>query len=222
GDGPELVYPVMLRLAGQPCLVVGGGAVAARKAAGLLLCSADVTVVAPTLCASLADEVGRGEVRWRKGRFRPEDLEGMRLAVAATDDQPVNEAVAAEARRRGLWVNVVDQPALCDFVAPAVTRRGPITVAVSTGGASPALARELRRALEGVLGPEVEQLAVLLARFRGQVRERIPDVQRREAFWRRISAGPLLAMLRAGDEDGVCRELSARLDAFLREASSCG
>ncbi|MGC8837771.1 MAG: precorrin-2 dehydrogenase/sirohydrochlorin ferrochelatase family protein, partial [Anaerolineae bacterium] len=125
-------YPVMLRLQGQRCLVVGAGDVAARKVEALLACGAEVVVVAPEVGEALQALAEAGQVTVHQRPFRPSDLSGCRLAIAATDRPEVNRAVAEEARKAGIWVNVVDEPTLCDFVAPAVVRRGPVVVAIST------------------------------------------------------------------------------------------
>ena len=141
-------YPLFLELQDRPCLVIGGGRVAFRKAAALLSCGARVTVVGPALSSGLKRLAAGRKVRWKARRFEARDLNGMGLVIAATDDQRVNEWAAREARRRHLWINVVDQPALCSFILPSVVRRGKLVLAISTGGASPALAKWIRRDLE--------------------------------------------------------------------------
>jgi precorrin-2 dehydrogenase/sirohydrochlorin ferrochelatase len=140
-------YPIMLELAGVPVLVVGGGVVALRKVEGLLKASAEVTVVAP----SIVDAVHALPVRVVCRSYEIGDLDTVRLVITATDDPAVNAAVAADATSRGIWVNSADDPANCTFTLPAVARDGAVTVAVSTGGASPALASHLRGEIEGWL-----------------------------------------------------------------------
>ncbi len=162
-------YPLFLELQNRSCLVIGGGAVAFRKATALLSCGAKVAVVAPELSAGLKRLARRGKVRWKKQPFRPADLAGMELAVAATDDQKVNLLAAREARRRGVWINVADQPALCSFILPSVVRRGKLALAISTGGASPALAKWIRKDLEKRYGPELGRLLTRAAAARDRV-----------------------------------------------------
>lgn len=209
-----LYYPVMLRLEGQRCLVVGGGGVAARKVRGLLQAGAQVVVVAPSLEETLQNQAERGEIEWLPHACRSADLTGSRLVIAATDDRQTNEWVAAEAGRLGLWVNVVDRPDLCDFVMPAVLRQGRVVVSVSSGGSSPALARELRDRLEEVVGPEYGRLAAMLGGLRDEVKGRIRDPRRRVAFWDAALAGPALRWLRDGRDDLAQAQLRELLDRF--------
>ena len=141
-------YPIMLDLAGVPVLVVGGGRVAHRKIEGLLKAGAEVTVVAK----SALDSIRAMPVHVVVRRYETTDLDGVRLVIAATDDPAVNAAVSADATARGIWVNSADDPANCTFTLPAVARDGDVTVAVGTGGASPALASHLRGEIEDWLG----------------------------------------------------------------------
>ena len=158
-------YPVMLELRDVPVLMVGGGNVAARKVEGLVAAGARVTVVAPLVL----DEVAAMAAEIRRRPYEPADIEGHRLVMTATDVPEVNAVVAADANARGVWVNSADDPRNCTFILPAITRRGPVTVAVGTDGSSPALARHLRdRIAAEVLGPEVERAAAELARQRAE------------------------------------------------------
>lgn len=141
-------YPLTLRIAGLRCVVVGGGAVAARKVRGLIASGADLLVVAPEIGPELAALAEHGTIRVKRRAFEPSDLDGALLAFAATDDRAVNEAVVRAAQARGTIVNVADDPAACNFTVPAVVRRGDVTLAISTGGRSPAFARFLREQLE--------------------------------------------------------------------------
>jgi precorrin-2 dehydrogenase / sirohydrochlorin ferrochelatase len=160
-------YPVFLRLDDVPVLVVGAGAVAARKVAGLAGAGAVVRVVAPEVGA----ELDRGQVdELHQRRYQPGDLDGIRLVVTATGDPAVDAAVAADATAAGIWVNAADQPADCTFILPAVARNGPLTVAVSTDGASPALARRVRDRAAELLTDDVVALAGELAARRAAVR----------------------------------------------------
>ena len=160
-------YPVFLDLQGVPVLVVGGGAIAERKASGLIAAGALVTVVAPTV----RDELARAAHRVHQRGFVPGDCDGYRLVFTATDDPAVNAAVSAAATAAGVWANSADDPANCSFSLPAVARSGPVAVAVGTGGASPALASHLRdRIAADLLGPHVERAAADLAHQREEIR----------------------------------------------------
>jgi siroheme synthase-like protein len=165
-------YPIVLDLTDRPCLVVGGGAVAEPRVEGLLTAGARVTVVSPTVTAGLASWIGAGRVVHVGREYRPGDLAGMTLAFAATDDGAVNGAVAAEGRGRGVWVNAADDAAHCDLFLPAVVRRGPLLIAVSTGGSSPALARAVRKELDEYLSQDYAVLAEIVAEVRRDVRQR--------------------------------------------------
>src|SRR5882672_11517774 len=162
-------FPAFLDLRGRACLVVGGGLVAERKTRTLVECGARVTVVSPLVTRGLAALIAAGRVVHRARRFLRSDLRGCALAIAATGDSIVDAAVASTARRRRVLVNVVDRPERCDFILPSVLRRGALQIAVSTGGRSPALAREIRRRLETEIG---EDYAALVARV-GEARARL-------------------------------------------------
>jgi precorrin-2 dehydrogenase/sirohydrochlorin ferrochelatase len=168
------VYPVVLRLEGRRCLVVGGGEVARRKADGLLAAGAVVTVVAPDVDAALqeraADPDLNGRLTVEPRRYRPDDLAGAWLAVAATDDPDVQQAVFDDGERAGVWVNAADDPDRCAVFLPAVHRRGPVIVAVSTQGTSPALAGWLRDRLAAALPARLEELAAVVAAERRALR----------------------------------------------------
>lgn len=163
--GPLAVYPVGLALEGRTCLVVGGGPLAARKAAGLVRAGAAVHVIAP----DVSEEIAALATAVRRRAFEPGDCIGYRLVVSATGDEGVDAAVAADAEAAGAWINAVDRPALCSVVLPAVLRRGPITIAVSTGGASPTLAGWLRDRIAEVVTERHAEVAVLLAAERASL-----------------------------------------------------
>ena len=209
-------YLAALDLRGRRCLVAGGGAVARRKALGLLAAGAEILVVAPQvgdLPAGIAVE---------RRAVQPTDLDGAALAVCATGDRLVNATLAAEARRRGVWVNVVDDPASGDFTVPATLRRGALQVAVSTGGASPALAARLRAELEERFEPAYESLVALLGELRrawepAAIAAGVAPDSRRKA-WQRVLDLPLLELLRVGDHAGARRRAQAVLDDALSSA----
>ena len=172
-------YPVSLDLEGRRCVVVGGGTIGAEKARGLLACGADVTIVSPTLDESLRSLA----VTWQRGTYRRRDLRGAFLVIAATSQRDVNERVHRDAERRGLLCNVADVPDLCNFILPAVHREGPIAVAVSTGGASPALAKRIRSDVAAIVTPEHAELAARLERLRPWVKEQYPSYEERRDFF---------------------------------------
>lgn len=165
-------YPAFLDLRGRRCLVVGGGEVAERKVTGLLDACARVRVVSPALTPTLAALATAGFVEHRARAFRRHDIRGCALVVAATGVTGVDDAVAAAARRARSLVNVVDRPGSCDFILPSVLRRGDLQIAVSTGGKSPALAREIRRRLEAEIGADYGALVARVGEARARLRAR--------------------------------------------------
>ena len=165
-------YPLVVDLFERSCVVVGGGAIAERKVDGLLAAGAAVSVVSPTLNPRLVALVRSGDIRHVCRRYRRGDLTGFTLAFVATGDRRVAAAVAREGRRRGVWVNAADDPPHCDFFLPSVLRRGPLLVAVATGGASPALARAVREEIERLLPPGYAALAETVAEVRRALRAR--------------------------------------------------
>jgi siroheme synthase-like protein len=175
-------YVVCLDLEGRQCLVVGAGHVGLEKARGLLACGARVTVVAPEVDPGFAEL----DVEILRRPFAPSDLDGRFLVIAATERREVNEAVWREAERRGRLCNVADVPDLCNFILPAVHREGPIAIAVSTGGASPALAQRLRDECARLVGPRHAALARRLRALRPWARERFPTYAERRDFFARL------------------------------------
>jgi precorrin-2 dehydrogenase/sirohydrochlorin ferrochelatase len=179
-------FPVFLDLRGRRCLVVGGGAIGERKARDLLECGAHVTVVSPAVTSGLGSLVAAGLVRHRARKFLRSDVRDCALVIAATGSARVDDVVAAEARRRQALVNVVDRPAHCDFIVPSVLRRGELQIAVSTGGRSPALAREVRRRLEPLFGPELGEVVEHVGRERARARAAAPTPAARIAEGERV------------------------------------
>ena len=176
-------YPICLDISGKRCVVVGGGNVAERKVRRLLACGARVEVVGKTLTSVLTAWKGQGKIVHLEGGYEDSFLAGAALVIGATDSEGVNGRIAADARKRGIPVNIVDNPALCDFILPSVVERGDLLIAVSTGGKSPALAAKLRGELEEAYGPEYAVLVEIL----GELRERViaaggPSAENRERF----------------------------------------
>jgi len=207
--------PIFLQLSGRPCLVIGGGDIARRKVERLLKSGAEVTVVAPRLSAGLGELGKEGRIRHVEAEFHGEQLRDQALVIAATDDDAVNRAVADAARERNIPVNVVDNPALCSFIMPSIIDRDPVQIAVSTGAASPVLARLLRARLETLIPSAYGQLADLMRDFRGKVKARFPKQRDRRRFWEEVLQGPIAEMLMAGQDRAALDALEKRLEAGL-------
>jgi precorrin-2 dehydrogenase / sirohydrochlorin ferrochelatase len=196
-------YPIFAIIEDKPCLVVGGGAVGERKVQDLLASGAQVTVVSRALTPKLQALVSQGKVVYLTADFTESQVDGMALVMAATDDPAVNAQVSAAARARGIWVNVADEPEHCTFIVPAQVRRGDLTLAISTGGASPALARLVREELQQYFGPEYGPYLDLLQRVRTRVlaeRRANPD---NAALFHRLVRSPLKEAVAQGDRARV-------------------
>ena len=212
-------YPLFLvNLDQVRAVVVGGGRVAARKVNGLHRADARIVVIAPELCHSLERQLARGEIDAVKRDYRLGDLDGAFLVIAATDDPTINQQVWAEARALGLLVNVVDDPEHCNFIAPSVVRRGPLTLAISTSGRCPALSRHIRGELEGDFGAAYGQFVDLLGELRAETVVALSMAERR-IFWRKIFESDVLALLDDGDELGARRLAWSILDRYLSGAA---
>lgn len=208
-------YPIVLvHLDRARCLVVGGGVVAARKVAGLQAVDARITVISPDLCPDLQDLATRGEIDIVRRAYQEGDLEGAFLVIAATDDPVVNQQIWEEAQARNILVNVVDNPDCCTFIAPAVARRGSLTLAISTAGRSPALARHLRQRLEQEFGPPYGPFVELLGELRARTLAELP-LPRHQAFWDQIFRSDVLDLLASGDDAGARRCAENILAAHL-------
>src|ERR1700757_2653716 len=199
-------YIACLRLSGRRCVVVGGGDVGLEKVEGLLACDATVTLIAPEAHEALREHAREGSIEWLERPYAgADDLEGVFLAIAATDDTDVNIAVYEDAEDRAMLVNVVDVPPLCNFILPAIVRNGPLAIAISTAGASPALAKRMKGEIAEAFGEPYAQLAVLLNEARGWAKATLPTYQDRKEFFESIVNGEPdpVELLRAGDVQGV-------------------
>ncbi len=198
-------YIACLKLSGRRCLVVGGGDIGLEKVEGLLAADGDVTLVAPGAIAALETLAAEGSIAWERREYRPEDLEGTFMVIAATNDTDVNIGVYNDAERRAMLVNVVDVPPLCNFILPAIVRTGPLAIAISTAGASPALAKRIRDQIAEEYGEPYARLAVMLNDVRGWAKGTLPTYQDRKAFFESIVNGEPdpVELLRRGDEDAV-------------------
>ena len=197
------LYPVFLDLRGRRAVVIGGGAVAEQKVHGLIAAGAHVTLVSPETTPPLADLARRGAIEIRRRPYRPGDLAGAWLAIAASDDRAVNEAAWAEAERVGVPLNAVDDLEHCSFIAPAIHRDGDITVAVSTGGKSPALAVRLRQRIARLVRRAEARLCALLGELRPELAGRVPDARARTALWYEIVDSDVIEFVRRGDIEGA-------------------
>jgi len=191
-------FPIFLRLANEPVLVVGGGAVAERKVDLLLRTSAQVRVIAPELVPGLAERAAAGEITHVAAEFSPEHLDGVRLAIAATDKRAINAWVARQAERRNIPVNVVDDRELSSFIVPAIVDRSPVVVAVGSSGDAPVLTRRLRERLETFLPQRLGALAKLAGKLRPTIKARIESPARRRKFWENFFDGTPAADVLAG------------------------
>jgi precorrin-2 dehydrogenase / sirohydrochlorin ferrochelatase len=191
--------------------VVGGGEIGLEKVEGLLACGGDVTLIAPEAEEALADYAAEGSIKWEQREFADSDLDGRFLAIAATNDTDVNIAVYDGAERRAMLVNVVDVPPLCNFILPAIVRTGPLAIAISTAGASPALAKRIKREIADSFGEDYARLAVILNDARGWAKATLPTYQDRKEFFEGIVNGDPdpIELLREGRDSEVLELIEA-------------
>jgi siroheme synthase-like protein len=204
-------YIACLKLKGRRCAVVGGGEIGLEKVEGLLACEGDVTLISPEAGADLERLALEGSIRWERREYAgPQDLEGVFIVIACTDDTDTNIRIYDDAERRAMLVNIVDVPPLCNFILPAIVRTGPLAIAISTAGASPALAKRMKREVAELFGEEYAQLAIMLNDVRGWAKGTLPTYQDRKAFFEGIVNGEPdpIELLRAGRADAV-RDLIA-------------
>ncbi len=209
-------YIACLSLSGRRCLVIGGGEIGLEKVEGLLACDGVVTLIAPEAEPALEEYAREGSIRWERRAYAgASDLEGTFLAIAATDDTDVNISVYEDAERRAMLVNVVNVPPLCNFILPAIVRNSPLAIAISTAGASPALAKRMKREIEGQFGEPYARLAVLLGEVRGWAKGTLATYQERKEFFEGLVNGDPdpVELLRAGDEAAVRELIAAAQDA---------
>lgn len=191
-------YPIMVDIRNRPCTVIGGGAIAERKVAALLASGACVKVISPALTAKMREWSDQGQIAVLSRSYQEGDLADTFLTISATDSVNVNKAVALEANRRQLLLNVVDMPQLCNFIVPAVMQQGPLVIAVSTGGTSPAVARKVRQELEGMFGPEYGVFLTMLGKLREQVKNSFETQVERQQFWENLIESDLISIIADG------------------------
>jgi len=214
--------PLFMSLESRRALVVGGGEAAARKVELLLSAGAQVALLAATVVGEIAQLIGEGRISWAGRTFEDSDLAGISLVVVATEDESLQARVSTAAQRQCIPVNVVDRPALSSFIMPAIVDRAPITIAISTGGAAPALARRLRAEIERSIPATIGRLARFAEVFRAQVRRTLAVPRARRLFWDRVFEGRAAELALAGDEIGARRELIRLLDGARNETPSAG
>ena len=207
-------YPIFADLRGRSCVVVGGGKIAEHKIKSLLGYGARVTVISPEITPGLARCVKAGRVKRIARAFQAKDVKGAWLVWSATNDPKINEAVFRRASREHIFTNVIDQQTLCSFITPAIARRGRITAAISTGGASPTVAKQLRDEVGQVIGKGYPKLAQLFEGLRAPVKRRLVRYEDRQRYFDALMRGRAAKLARAGDLRGArataLRELEAR------------
>ena len=203
-------YIACLKLGGRRCVVVGGGQIGLEKVEGLLACAGDVVLITPDAVPELRELAAEGSIEWIRRDYETGDLEATFIAIAATDDTDVNIRIYEDAEKRAMLVNVVDVPPLCNFILPAIVRTGPLAIAISTAGASPALAKRMKREVSEMFGEHYARLAEILNDARGWAKGTLPTYQDRKEFFESIVNGDPdpVELLRRGDEQAV-RDLIA-------------
>jgi precorrin-2 dehydrogenase/sirohydrochlorin ferrochelatase len=212
-------YIACLKLKGRRCLVVGGGDIGLEKVEGLLACDADVTLIAPVAHPELESLAAEGSIEWEKRDYAgAADLAGVFMVIASTDDTEVNIKIYDDAEVRAMLVNIVDVPPLCNFILPAIVRTGPLAIAISTAGASPALAKRMKREISELFGEEYARLAVILNDARGWAKGTLPTYQDRKEFFEGIVNGDPdpIGLIR----DGLEPELLTLIEAAKERATA--
>ncbi len=204
-------YPIFLNLRDRKVIVVGGGAVAERKARTLLQCGAKVVVISPSLTTRLRGLARKGSIHYRKRTLGVQDLQGATMVLATTDDRNVQKIIAQDARRRRVLVNVADHVESCDFIAPSILTRGDLTIAFSTGGASPGLAQKLRRDIGEQLGQAYADFLRWMGPLRQEMLSAIPSQTKRRRLFQRILSSELIDLLKQGKRVKARRVLSVIL-----------
>jgi precorrin-2 dehydrogenase/sirohydrochlorin ferrochelatase len=216
------LYIACLKLKGHRAVVVGGGDIGLEKVEGLLLCDADVTLIAPDALPALQEYAAEGSISWQRREYAgAPDLEGVFLAIAATNQSEVNIRVSEDAEARSMLVNVVDVPPLCNFILPAIVRSGPLAIAISTAGASPALAKRMKREIAEAFGEPYARLAVMLNDARGWAKATLPTYQDRKEFFEGIVNGDPdpVQLVREGRESEVLALIEAAKESHAAAAA---
>ena len=201
-------YPIFIDVEDHDVVIIGGGEVCARKAETMMRYGARVTVVSPAFTPEIETWANEGKLALRRKRYEPGDLDGASIVIASTDDTAVNEQVAADCRRRRIPVNVVDVTPLCEFIVPAIVEKGSVTLAVSTGGKSPALARTLKEDLQRMVGPEYAEVNDVLGTLRESAKRVLPTDVDRKRFFDGIIALGVVEMVRSGKRRQACETIA--------------
>ena len=216
-------YPIYLDIENRDVVIIGGGNVCARKAETMMKYGARVTIVSPEFTGEIEQWAADGKLVTRRKQYEESDLSGATIVIASTDNQVVNEKIAADCRRRRIPVNVVDVTPLCEFIVPAIIESGSIQIAVSTGGKSPALARTLKEDLQRLVGPEYAEVNDLLGTLRDGAKAVLPTDMDRKQFFDGILARGILEMLRTGRRHeayeavrAACEEAGVPVSAAVR------
>jgi siroheme synthase-like protein len=218
-------YIACLKLKGRRCVVIGGGDIGLEKVEGLLACDADVRLIAPVAHPQLEELAAEGSIEWEKRPYAgAADLEGVFMAIASTDDSEVNIQVYDDAEKRAMLVNIVDVPPLCNFILPAIVRTGPLAIAISTAGASPALAKRMKREISDLFGEEYARLAVILNDARGWAKGTLPTYQDRKEFFEGIVNGDPdpIELLGTGQEAKVLALVEAAKEQAAASLAAAG
>ncbi len=210
--------PIFIDIRDRACLIVGGGPVAARKAMLIQRAGGHITVIAPHLSREMQAFIDSGSARHQARQFKDEDLKDQMMVIAATDDVAVNRNVARLAKARNMPINVANDPRVGTFILPCVIDRSPVQIAISTGGAAPVLARELRTRIETCIPVAYGRLADLARTFRQKVKHRLPDAMQRRRFWEQTLQGPIAEAAFAGREAEAREMLEASLDSAMDDA----
>jgi siroheme synthase-like protein len=201
-------YPVYIQLYDQPCIVIGGGKIAEGKVEGLLAADARVTVVSPDLTPRLQELARQGQITYISRTYQPGDLAGAFLVICATDQHESNHQVWEEASANQQLVNVVDDTPHCNFIAPAILRKGDLTIAISTAGKAPALAVRLKEQFQKDIGPEYEKFLELAGQLREPLARHIPDFETRKSLWYELVDSDVLDLLAQGNETAAMQRIS--------------
>ena len=214
--------PLFLKVENKPCLIVGGGVIAARKLSALQRAKAKITIVAPSISAEIQTKLTKSNVVWLQKEFSPDDLHNVQLVIAATDKKDINAQIACACRENNILVNAADDAKNCDFILPSVIDRSPVQIAVSTGGTSPVLARMLRAKLENCTPAAYGHLAKLIEASRLDVKRKISSVDQRRKFWEKILQGPVAELVFAGQLSAAKKLLEDAIEAADEEHSPQG
>jgi len=209
-------YPVFMKLENKKCVVIGGGKVAERKVKLLLESDALIEVISPDLTKPLEKILGKGNIKYIKGKYKKRYLKGACLVIAATDSPGVNNRIYNDCRGMDIKVNVIDAPHLCDFIIPSALKRGSLVITVSTGGKCPALAKKIRHDIEEKYGEEYEEFIELMGKLRDRLKEEIPEESNRRKFWKNLLSYDIPGLLKENREEEI-KEIIAKCRSCFQE-----